>query len=253
MACHPDRHPDIPDAEAQFKRITEAYETLSDVHKRAAYDLRVLEIRPLAFDLGVTPQDLARAQTESVLDTPVDDTLEELVVGNEPPAGTTLRTLFRDLERTENFILLRDGKEAFFTHQYPRAIVILRRAELMNPQNILVLYYLGRANAEVGRLADAEKLLRRAIRVGESRIPINHCRGVRKALLNVYRRRGKKLRARWLERENRLLNNRLEDEADAMAVEVGRAMARLQAERAARELERLTETVADKPRKQIRA
>lgn len=38
MECHPDRHPDDPDAEARFKELNEAYGILSDEQKRSAYD-----------------------------------------------------------------------------------------------------------------------------------------------------------------------------------------------------------------------
>jgi len=38
MACHPDRHPDDPGAEARFKELNESYGILSDDQKRAAYD-----------------------------------------------------------------------------------------------------------------------------------------------------------------------------------------------------------------------
>jgi molecular chaperone DnaJ len=38
MKCHPDRCPDDPSAQEKFKEAKEAYEVLSDAHKRALYD-----------------------------------------------------------------------------------------------------------------------------------------------------------------------------------------------------------------------
>ena len=38
MKLHPDRNPDDPKAEDQFKEASEAYEVLSDEDRRATYD-----------------------------------------------------------------------------------------------------------------------------------------------------------------------------------------------------------------------
>lgn len=43
MGAHPDAHPEDPDAAGRFRKITEAYEVLSDPGRRSAYDLHVLQ------------------------------------------------------------------------------------------------------------------------------------------------------------------------------------------------------------------
>lgn len=40
LECHPDHHPEDPDLEERFKRVTEAYSILGDADKRRVYDLR---------------------------------------------------------------------------------------------------------------------------------------------------------------------------------------------------------------------
>jgi molecular chaperone DnaJ len=38
MECHPDRHAGDKDKEAEFKKVNEAYATLSDPQKKSMYD-----------------------------------------------------------------------------------------------------------------------------------------------------------------------------------------------------------------------
>jgi len=38
MKCHPDKHPDDPTAEETFKKVSQAYQVLSDPALKAKYD-----------------------------------------------------------------------------------------------------------------------------------------------------------------------------------------------------------------------
>lgn len=200
LETHPDKRPNDPEAHAAFIRVAQAYETLSDVHKRASYDLRVLKVRSRTADYGITIDDVLAADHSSIMDTKADDALEEYIVGNTPPRDLRLETFFRDLERTEIFILFRDAKERFFRKDHAAAEAMFARAVEKSPHNILYRHYHALSLAELGRTRQAVREFQKAIRMGELRYPLRLCPGVRRALYDLYVRKGKRLSAWWMAR-----------------------------------------------------
>ncbi len=205
LETHPDRCPDDPGAHSAFIRVAQAYETLSDVHKRAAYDLRVLKVRSRTADYGITIDDVLQADHTSILDTKGDDALEEYIVGNDPPRDTRLETFFRDLEQTEIFILFRDAKEAFVRKDFVAAEAMFARAIERSPNNILYRHYHALALGELGHTRRAIREFQRAIRIGELRYPLRLCPGVRRALYDLLVRKKKRLSAWWMARRQGLI------------------------------------------------
>ncbi len=202
LETHPDKSPH-PEAAGRFNAAVRAYETLSDITRRAAYDARTLDHLSATSAYGISVEDMLRSEYESIMDTMADDVLEEYIVGNQPPADTCLLTFFRDLENTEVFVLYRDGKAAFQQQRFDRAVAILERAIARNPRNILYRYYYGQALAgqrSFWRTFQAIKQLKLAIRIGEQRYPPRNCPGVRRALHDLYYGRGRRLRAWWMRR-----------------------------------------------------
>ena len=104
--CHPDLFGNAPEKVEEFKRLVMIFDTLSDPVKRRSYDETILVESRIACT--------APCGADSIMDTGADDTLEELIVGNDPPEDTRLTTLFLDLEKTFVFMTCREAKIFMF-------------------------------------------------------------------------------------------------------------------------------------------
>ena len=100
--CHPDLFGNAPEKAEEFKRLVMIFDTLSDPVKRRSYDETILVESRISY--------AAPCGADSIMDTGADDTLEELIVGNDPPEDTRLTTLFLDLEKTFVFMTCREAK-----------------------------------------------------------------------------------------------------------------------------------------------
>lgn len=163
--CHPDLFPggEAKAKEEEFKDLAAAFDRLSDPDQRRRYDASC-GMAPLG---AITPE----PALASVLDTPGDDILEELIMGNAVPRGTTVATLLLDLQKTEVFITFREGKTLFAAKRYPAAVNFFRKAVTLSPNNILYRIYLARTCVQIGTLAEGNLHYRVAIALGERRTP----------------------------------------------------------------------------------
>lgn len=163
--CHPDLYGGSKIKEEQFKRLVAAFDVLSDPLKRKHYD----------FSLGyqIPPEEISSAFSEgySIMDTPADDVLEEIIVGNTPPADTSLATLFGDLEKTDVFISFREGKNLFYEKRYHAALHLFKKVAAHSPNNILYRYFLAKTCALTGNYTLAGFYYASAINIGKRRIP----------------------------------------------------------------------------------
>lgn len=188
MECHPDRFGGDPKKAEQFKRLVTAFNVLSDPLSRRDYDLTLgiamVSTTSPAFDKGVYPEDEG-----AILDTLADDILEELIVGNVLPKDTSLQTLMLDLERTERFCLFREAKTRLYAGSTAEAEALFRRYVNAAPLNILARYFLSHCLSAHGRIKDAERQLRMAIRIGESRQPPLRLARIREELSNLHTQR----------------------------------------------------------------
>lgn len=185
--CHPDHHPGQPHKVEQFKRLVEAFNVVSDPVARATYDRCRQPVdwdTPLRNQARTTP-----VEEPPILDTWANDILEEMIVGNTIPRGTTLQTLLLDLERTERFMWLREAKNLFYNGHFDAARVRFEHYLRWSPVNLLALYYAGRCHLQRGRYRAAARRYAEAIRVAARRQPPLYCYRIRRELYWLRRKR----------------------------------------------------------------
>ncbi len=164
--CHPDLHGGSEKKTEEFKTLVLAFNVLSDPDQRYYYDFRHFSTREVVRDLpSFMPSEF------SVMDSPEDDTLEELIVGNNIPEYTTLATLFLDLVKTEVFMNFREGKYLYRQKQYRSALDFFNKTVSIAPTNILYRYYLARTYASLGKFSAATREYSEGIKLGDGRIP----------------------------------------------------------------------------------
>ncbi|NOY75944.1 MAG: J domain-containing protein [Kiritimatiellaeota bacterium] len=222
--CHPDRFGGAKEKELEFKRLVRSFDIISDPLKRREYDS----------SLGLLDADgnpiIPVTRGFSVMDSPADDILEELIVGNTPPEDATLATLLRDLERTEVFITFREGKTCYYDRKLGKAMSLLRRAVSTTQHNILYRFYLARVCVASGNHSTAIKHYKRAIAIGNTRIPQQRLLRIHSELDTV-----RKKKSPWWFGLTALFSSDIDENLfveteEAMIDEANRAIARIMAD-----------------------
>lgn len=182
--CHPDLHPGRPAKEEEFKQVVAAFDVLSEPRSRRDYDAELAR--------RATPPAAAlfRQDGPSVLDAFADDILEEMVVGNAVPRGTSLQTLMLDLTRTRRFVTFREAKTCFYAGEFRKTWKLCARLVKVSPGNILYHYYLAESARRLGRLGTALRHYRRCLRLGEERVPPQNLAHIRRRIEQVQVQQG---------------------------------------------------------------
>lgn len=162
--CHPDRFGNSEAKKEEFQELVHAFDVLSDVARRHEYDL----------SLGVADAAAGARATSAgpaIMDRESDEVLEELVVGNDLPLGSTLATLLTDLAGTELFLLYREGKDHYMHRRFIQAEYCFSQAVRKSPNNIVFRARYARALCERGKYTAAMKQYRIALDIGRHRKP----------------------------------------------------------------------------------
>jgi curved DNA-binding protein CbpA len=182
--CHPDRFNNSRAKEEEFKRVVGAFDVLSDPDKRKNYD----ESLGIEIEENVGSASF-KVRLDSIMDSPADDILEELIVGNNPPPDTTLATLLSDLEQTRIFVTFREGKTLFSQSRFKASLGMFQIAVATSPGNILYRCFLARACAALKDYRQAKLHYSAALSIGEKRTPPQNLFRVRRELENVEKKR----------------------------------------------------------------
>ena len=182
-SCHPDLFNNSLLKTEEFKQLVGAFDILSDPEKRQLYDTRLKSA-----DYNSSGRNEVIVVTSSIMDSPADDILEELISGNIIPVDTSLATLMLDIVRTEVFITFREGKNYFFQKRYQAAAIFMERAVTMSPGNIIYRTYFARTLVIARQYRKAKAQYRAALKLGRRRVPKQRMRRVKSELEMVRQR-----------------------------------------------------------------
>ncbi len=165
------------------------------------------------------------------MDSPADDAIEELIVGNRAPEWTSLATLFLDLQNTEVFMTFREAKCLLAKGRAKSALPLFVRILGHSPENIVYRYFAARAYSLSGDFDSARKQLHAAITIGERRDPPQRLSKIHKELEKL-----NKEHFSWTEKILSLLHADKSSEpfarsSEDMIDETNKAIARISAER----------------------
>jgi hypothetical protein len=230
--CHPDLFGGSKEKEEEFKLLVSAFDVLSDPDKRKRYDIS----SGICLETGRGQEWILDGY--SIMDTEADDILEEIIVGNRLPAGSTLGSLFLDLEKTEVFMSFREGKNIFRAGSYSYALDFFIKVVNHSPGNILYRYYLAKTYCALKQFNDARMHYRMAIELGKRRIPPQRLRRIHDELDAISVRKN----TVWKKISNLFGGEkekpRFVDSEDDMVLELNRSIARIMRERRNRKDER---------------